>query len=165
MGYFLILLLGMCTGLRTMTPIAVLCWFSYARGSNGEPPLVLSGWRHFAAYLPSVAIFTLAALGEYIGDKLPGTPSRIGAIGLSGRVLFGVLVGVILAPRVGAQPAVAAIAGAAGAVAGAFGGWFVRTKLAAAVGKDWPVANVEDWVTITASILLLISVTGADLVR
>jgi len=165
MGYLLLLLLGMCTGLRTMTPIAVLCWFSYVHGNwarwNGGPPLVLEGWRHFAAYLPSVVIFTLMALGEYIGDKLPKTPSRIGAIGLTGRLLFGVAVAVILAPRVGLSPVLAGVAGAAGALMGAYGGWFARTKLAEAVGKDWPVANVEDWIAIAASILLMNVVAGS----
>lgn len=158
MGYLLVLLLGMCTGLRTMTPIAVLCWFAY-KGGTREPGLVLTGWRHFAAYLPSVVVFTLFALGEYIGDKLPKTPSRISAIGLGGRLLFGTAVGLILAPRVGGNVFVSGIAGAVGAVAGAYAGWFARTRLASAIGKDWPIANVEDWFAITASILLMISIT------
>ena len=84
MGYLLILLLGVCTGLRTLTPIAVLCWFSYARG-DAAAPLVLAGWRHFTANPISIGIFSLMALGEYIGDKLPNTPSRTSPIGVAGR--------------------------------------------------------------------------------
>ena len=164
MGYVLILLLGMCTGLRTLTPIAVVCWFSYVRGTF-EPPLLLTGWRHFTANPISVGVFTLMALGEYVGDKLPNTPSRKSAVGLAGRVLFGVGVGVILAPRVGGHHLLKGLTGGVGALLGTYGGWWLRTVLAKRVGKDWPVANVEDWFAIAASILILNVITHSDFFR
>lgn len=164
MGYVLVLLLGMLTGLRTLTPIAVVCWFSYVKGVYA-PPLELTGWRHFAANPISVGIFSLMALGEYIGDKLPNTPSRTSPIGVAGRVLFGVFVGVLIAPRVGGHHYLKGLTGGIGALLGTYGGWWVRTKLAKLVGKDWPIANLEDWFTIAASILILNVITHSDFFR
>ena len=64
-------LLGVVTGLRTMTPMAVLCWFAYTT----DLP-VQGTWAFWTAKLVSVIIFTVLAAGEYFGDKLPRTPNR-----------------------------------------------------------------------------------------
>lgn len=166
MGYVLVLLLGILTGLRAMTPIAVLCWFAYVPGHiSDEPPLMLTGWRTFAANIVSPIVFSILALGEYIGDKLPKTPSRTSAMGLVSRVLIGVFVGVLIAPRVGGHHYLKGITGGIGAFLGTYGGWFVRTKLAAKVGKDWPIANLEDWFTIAASIYVMNVITHSDFFR
>lgn len=150
MSYLLICLLGMCTGLRTMTPVAVLCWFAYRNA------LHLVGWRSFTANVIAVAVFTLMALGEYIGDKLPTTPSRILPVGLAGRSLFGAFIGLVLAQPLLLNTAAAIVLGIVGALVGTYGGWFVRTRAVAALKcPDWPVALAEDCVTITLSILLL----------
>lgn len=150
MNLILIGLLGVCTGLRTMTPIAVLCWFAYRNA------LHLVGWRSFTANVIAVAIFTLMALGEYIGDKLPSTPSRTSAIGLTGRCLFGGFVGLVLAQPLLLSPIVAVVIGIVGAVIGSYAGWFVRTRSVAALKcPDWPVAIAEDCITIALSIALL----------
>ena len=64
-------LLGLVTGMRSMTAMAVLCWFAY-RGD-----LSLDGtWASWAAKLTTAIIFTLLALAEYVADKLPKTPNR-----------------------------------------------------------------------------------------
>lgn len=150
MGLLLISLLGVCTGLRTMTPIAVLCWFAYRNA------LHLAGWRSFTANIVAVIIFTLMALGEYIGDKLPNTPSRTSPIGLAGRSLFGAFVGLLLAQPLLLSPVVAIILGIVGALIGTYAGWFVRTRSVIALKcPDWPVAIVEDCLTIAFSIALL----------
>ena len=65
-------LLGVATGARSMTPIAVVCWFAHL----GLLP-VDHTWAFWTANLASVIVFTALALGEYIGDKLPKTPNRI----------------------------------------------------------------------------------------
>lgn len=136
-----------------MTPIAVLCWFAYRNA------LHLVGWRSFTANVIAVGVFTLMALGEYIGDKLPNTPSRTSAIGLSGRVLFGGFIGLLLAQPLLLSPAVAIVIGMIGAVLGTYLGWFVRTRVVIALKcPDWPVAIAEDCITITVSILVLNSV-------
>ncbi|MGI4853781.1 MAG: DUF4126 family protein [Janthinobacterium lividum] len=150
MGFLLVLLLGACTGLRTMTPIAVLCWFAYRNA------LHLVGWRSFTANIVAVIIFTLMALGEYIGDKLPSTPSRTSPIGLIGRSMFGAFVALLLAQPLLLNPVTAILVGILGALIGTYGGWFVRVRSVAALKvPDWPIAVLEDCLTITFSILLL----------
>lgn len=150
MGFLLVLLLGMCTGLRTMTPIAVLCWFAYRNA------LHLVGWRSFTANIIAVIVFTLMALGEYAGDKLPNTPARTSPVGLLGRSAFGAFVALLLAQPLLLNPAAAIVVGIVGALAGTYAGWFVRVKSVLALKcPDWPVAVVEDCITITVSIFLL----------
>ncbi len=150
MGYLLIALLGVCTGLRTLTPVAVVCWFAY-RGA-----LHFLGWRSFTANLVAVVIFTLMALGEYVGDKLPNTPSRTAPIGLLGRSLFGAFVGLLLAQPLLLSPAAAILLGIVCALLGTYAGWFVRTRTVTALKvPDWPVAVAEDCLTIACSIALL----------
>ena len=156
MGYILVFLLGTLTGLRTLTPIAVMCWFAYVRGTY-QPVLLLTGWRSFIANPISVGVFSLMALGEYIGDKLPNTTSRTSPVGVAG--------GVIIAPRVGGHHYLKGLTGGIGALCGTYGGWWVRTKLATRIGKDWPIANLEDWFTIAASILVLNVITHSDFFR
>jgi uncharacterized membrane protein len=149
-------LLGVFTGLRTMTPVAVLCWYAYLHA------LHLEGWQAFLAHIVSAILFTVLALGEYAGDKLPNTPSRIGAVGLAGRTLFGGLLGYVVAQPLGSSPVVSLLCGVLGALAGAYAGWFVRTRSVAALkSADWPVAVAEDCVAITGSILVLNAIVAA----
>ena len=63
--------LGMMVGLRTMTPIAIVCWFAWL----GDLP-VDGTWAAWSGKLISVILFSILALGEYVGDKLPRTPNR-----------------------------------------------------------------------------------------
>lgn len=150
MGLLLLLLLGMCTGLRTLTPIAVLCWFAYRNA------LHLVGWRSFTANIIAAIVFTLMALGEYVGDKLPTAPSRTSPIGLLGRSAFGAFVGLLLAQPLLLNPVTAILVGILGALIGTYAGWFGRTRCVVAFGcPDWPVAVAEDCLTILFSILLL----------
>ena len=155
MGYFLVTLLGVCAGLRTLTPVAILCWFAF-RGA-----LHFLGWRSFTANIVSVVIFTLMALGEYFGDKLPNTPARTAPIGLLGRSLFGAFVGLLLAQPLLLNVATTILLGILGALLGTYGGWFIRTRTVAALKcPDWPVAIAEDVLTIAFSIALLNAVVS-----
>jgi len=150
MNMLLIALLGGCTGLRTFTPIAVLCWFAW-RGQ-----LHFSGWRGFTASVIAVGIFTLLALGELVGDKLPNTPSRTKAGGLIGRALFSAFCGLLLAQPLLLSPATAILVAVVGALIGTYAGWFVRTRSVAAFKcPDWVVAITEDAVCIGLSITFL----------
>jgi uncharacterized membrane protein len=81
-------LTGFATGLRSMTPMAVLCWFAYF----GRLP-VADTWAGWAARLVVAMVFTLFALGEYVADKLPNAPNRTAPVGLGARVLLGGLAG------------------------------------------------------------------------
>ncbi len=81
-------LLGVVTGMRTMTAMAVLCWFAYL----GYLPLD-GTWASWAAKLVTAIIFTVLRLGEFVVDKLPKTPNRTAPGPLLARLVFGGLVG------------------------------------------------------------------------
>ena len=130
-------LLGMTVGLRTMTAMAVLCWFAWAQ------LLPQHGWSFWVGNLITAIVFTVLALGEYVGDTLPSTPSRTAPGPLIARIVFGGLVGALAAHAV-IEPAVGgAIFGVVGALIGAFGGVRVRMYWAKSVGRDLPVALLE----------------------
>ena len=148
--------LGLCTGLRTMTPIALVCWYAW----GGYLP-VHDTWAFWAAKPITVGIFTLLALGEFIGDKLPSTPSRIALFPLLARLSFGGLVGAIVATGLKGSALEGIILGVIGAVIGAFGGFHLRRHLVQNAG--WPdlrVALIEDGITLVLSFFALGIVTG-----
>ena len=137
-------LLGLCTGLRAMTPMALICW--YAR--LGYLPLE-GTWAFWVAKPVTVGVFTALAIGEYIGDKLPMTPSRISPFPLISRLAFGALVGALVATGISGSLPEGAILGVIGATIGSFGGFHVRHHLT--LVKGWPdltIALVEDGITI-----------------
>jgi uncharacterized membrane protein len=142
--------IGILTGLRAMTPIAVLCWFTML----ARVPTA-SGWMSFVSSKISVGVFTLAAIGELIGDKLPNTPSRTKLPGLSARIVFGALCAAILAATASFPVVPGAMIGAIGAVAGTYAGWFVRTRIVAALHcPDLPIALLEDAIAIAGACLV-----------
>ncbi len=120
-----------------MTAMAVLCWFAWLQ------LLPQHGWAFWVGSLVSVIVFTIAAVGEYVGDTLPKTPSRTAAGPLIARIVFGALVGVLAAHAVIEPVAGGAIFGVIGALIGAFGGVRVRLYWAKALGRDLPVALLE----------------------
>jgi uncharacterized membrane protein len=132
-------LLGLTTGLRSMTPMAVACWFAYL----GHLP-VRGTPAFWIAHPVSVGVFTLFALGEFVGDKLPQTPNRTAPFPLAARLIFGGLIGSIAATAMRGPGLEGALLGVAGAPLGAFAGFMVRRDLAEKVGSDWPVAVAED---------------------
>ena len=78
--------LGMSAGLRSMTPIAIVAWAAQL----GWPELRATSLAFMAA--PVTAwVFTLFACIELVFDKLPFTPSRLGAGPLGVRILSGAL--------------------------------------------------------------------------
>jgi len=145
-------LLGFSTGLRSFTPIAVTAWFA----RMGKLP-VTGTWASWIRHPAAVGLFTAAALGEYIGDKLPSTPSRTAPLPLIGRVVFGGLVGAILATAF-RRPLLGGIGlGALGAVAGSYGGFYARRGLTTGAGlPDMPVALSGD----VAAVMLAVRSLG-----
>jgi uncharacterized membrane protein len=142
-------LLGLATGLRTMTPIAVLCWFSYL----GYLPLD-GTWASWTARRSAVAIFTLLAVGEYVADKLPRTPNRIAPGPLLGRLVLGGLVGSIAAVAMNGPGLEGVLLGVLGALLGAFAGFMIRRKIVETVGcPDWPIGVAEDVLCIICAVL------------
>src|SRR5271168_5554507 len=133
-------LLGVVTGMRSMTAVAVLCWFAY----RGDLSLD-DTWASWAAKLVTAIIFTVLALGEYVGDKLPKTPNRTAPALLLARVVLGGLVGAIVAAGLNGSEVEGVILGVGGVLIGTFGGFLIRREIVLRLGcKDWPVALAED---------------------
>jgi uncharacterized membrane protein len=149
-------LLGVVTGMRSMTAMAVLCWFAY----RGDLPLD-GTWASWAGKLVTAIIFTVLALGEYVADKLPKTPNRTAPGPLLARIVIGGLVGAIVAAGLEGSGIEAVILGVGGALIGTFGGFLIRREIVLRLGsKDWPVALVEDASAILCAVLAMGVVTG-----
>src|SRR6266436_8249064 len=93
-GFALLLVfaIGVVTGLRSMTAPAVVAWAAHLDWINlhGSPLAFMgSAW--------AMGIFTLGALGEFVADQLPSTPARTAVLGLTARVVIGLLTGACLA--------------------------------------------------------------------
>jgi uncharacterized membrane protein len=149
-------LLGVVTGMRTMTAMAALCWFAY----RGDLPLE-DTWAFWAGKLVTAIIFSVLALGEYVVDKLPKTPNRTAPPLLLARVLMGGLVGAIVAAGLNGSEFEGVILGVGGALIGAFGGFLIRREIVLRLGsKDWPVALIEDASAILCAVMAMGVVTG-----
>jgi len=149
-------LLGLTTGLRSMTPMAVLCWFSYL----GYLP-VQDTWASWTARVASVAVFTVLALAEYVADKLPRTPNRIAAGPLTARLVFGGLAGSIAATAMDGPGLEGVLLGVVGAALGAFGGFMVRRNLVETIGcSDWLIAVAEDLIALLCAVFAMHVVTS-----
>jgi uncharacterized membrane protein len=149
-------LLGVVTGLRTMTPMVVLCWFAY----KGNLP-VDGTWAFWTQRLATAIVFTVLAAGELIADKLPRTPNRTDLGPLLARLAFGGLVGAIAATSLDGSLVEGVFLGVAGALLGAFGGYLVRRELVARLEcKDWHVAVAEDLLAVGCAVLAIGVVTG-----
>jgi uncharacterized membrane protein len=148
-GILLALLIGIVAGLRTMTAPAAVSWAA----SLGW--ISLGGtWLAFLGYAYTSWALTVLALGEFITDQLPSTPSRTVPIQFGARIVSGTLSGAALgAASAGWFPG--ALAGAIGAVIGTLGGRAARAKLASAFGRDPPAAVLEDAIAIGAAFLIV----------
>jgi len=142
--------IGVVAGLRSMTAPAVIAWAAHLGWIN------LAG-SHFA-FMGSpwtVGIFTVGALGEFVADLLPNAPARTAAAGLTARIVTGSLSAACLGVAGSASPWAAALLGAVGAFAGAFGGYQVRVGLVRALKvPDLAIAIPEDLVAIGLGLLL-----------
>jgi len=149
-------LLGLVTGMRSMTSMAVLCWFAYLKYLPVE-----GTWASWTAKLATAIIFTVLAFGEFIVDKLPNTPNRTSPGPLAVRLVFGGLVGAIVAAGLDGSSVEGVILGILGTLIGAFAGFLVRREIVMRLAsKDWPVALAEDVSAIVCAILAMGVVTG-----
>lgn len=149
-------LLGLVTGLRSMTAMAVLCWFAY----RGDLPLD-GTWASWAAKLTTAIIFTVLAVGELVADKLPKTPNRTAPGPLLVRIVVGGLVGAIVAAGLNGSEFEGIILGLGGALIGTFGGFLVRREIVLRLScRDWLVALAEDASSILCAVLAMGVVTG-----
>jgi uncharacterized membrane protein len=144
--YILAFLIGVVTGLRSMTTPAAVSWAARLGWLHLEnTPLAVLG---FAA---TPYILSVAAIGELINDKLPKTPSRKAPVPFAVRVLMGALCGAALGAP-GQALFGGLVAGALGGVAGTLGGYEFRSRLVKVTGgKDFPIALLEDAIAICAA--------------
>jgi len=148
--------LGGMTGLRAMTPMAVLCWFAWM----GNLP-VTGTWAFWVAKPVTAIVFTVLAVGEMVGDKLPQCPNRTDAGPLVSRVAFGGLVGALAATGLTGSALEGILLGGISALAGTWLGFLLRRWMVKDSGyRDAYVALVEDAIAVGFSILAMGVVTG-----
>jgi len=149
-------LLGVATGLRSMTPMAVLCWFSYL----GLLP-VDGTWAQWTASRTTAIVFTVLAVGELVADKLPKTPDRTSPIPLLARLILGGLAGAIAATAMDGPGVEGVLLAVVGALLASFAGFMIRRDLVEKIGcPDWPVAVAEDLFAILSAGFAMHIVTG-----
>jgi len=138
--------IGVLSGLRALSPIAVVCWSALLHR------LPVTGWASFVGSKVAAGLFSLGAVGELISDKLPKTPSRLKQPGFSIRIVMGGFCGLLLATAGSFSLIGGALLGAIGAVAGSYLGYFARSRITGNFGlPDLPVALVEDIICIAGS--------------
>jgi uncharacterized membrane protein len=133
-------LLGVLSGGRSMTPLAMLALF-HDRGS------LKGAWQDWPVLRSPAgrAALALAAAGELIGDKLPMTPSRTKPLPLLGRIGTGAIAGAAIGTLGGPDGwRRGAALGALGGLVGSFAGAFLRSAGAKTGLPDIVVALVED---------------------
>ncbi|HEY5330881.1 MAG TPA: DUF4126 domain-containing protein [Acidobacteriaceae bacterium] len=144
---FWTILLATATGMRTLTAITVICWAAYL----GILP-VEGTWASGMASLTAAIVLTVLALGEYVADTLPQTPSRKAWPLVAARLCVGILVGVAIATVLGQPKAGGVIFGVIGALIGTYGGYRVRMFGARLFGRDLPMALLESCVALAFSV-------------
>jgi uncharacterized membrane protein len=142
-------MLGFATGLRSMTPMAVLCWFAYAGQLSAD-------WAPWISHLSVAIVFTILAAGELIADKMPWIPNRVSPAPLMWRIVLGGFAGAIAATSMQGPGLEGVLLGILGALIGAFGGYMLRRDLVQSLDcKDWQIAIAEDIITIGSAIYAL----------
>src|SRR5204862_4857242 len=110
----------------------------------------------FMGSTTAVAIFSVLAIGELIGDKLPKTSRRTALGPLLARILTGAVCGASLCVAAGQSLPAGALLGGTGAVIGAFVGYEIRRRIANNLHiKDTFIAICEDLIAITLAYFLV----------
>lgn len=156
------LTLGVATGLRSMTGLAALALAARPEGPQRQLSHAPAPWRWLAAR-PALVGFCLAALGEYVGDKLSITPARTTPGPLAGRIVFGAIAGAVACRAGGSSALLGGVIGALGALGGSFAGYTYRTEVAKRTGApDLPLAIAEDATTILLALAATRRTPGRD---
>ena len=143
--------LGIIAGMRTFSAPAVI---SHVYSRHPSKNLESSGFRLIQTINTS-KVFKVLAAGELIGDKLPNTPNRTSAGGLTGRILSGSLAGATVYKASGKQPLIGALIGGSAAVASAFGCMLLRKALGKSTSIPDPyIGALEDVIVIGAATAL-----------
>lgn len=143
--------IGIVAGLRSMTAPAVVSWAAHLGWLNltGSP-------LAFVGSTVAVAIFSVAAIGELVADKLSKIPKRTAPAPFIARILMGGLCGACLCAAANQSLLIGAGLGAIGGVIGAFGGYEIRRRLVTNLRiKDIFVAIPEDLIAIGLACFLV----------
>jgi uncharacterized membrane protein len=143
--------IGIVAGLRSMTAPAAVSWAGHLGwlSLRGSP-------LSFMSSAVAVAIFSLAAIAEYVTDLLPKTPGRTTRGPLIARIMMGGLSGACLCASANRSLLVGALLGGVGGVIGAFAGYQARTRLVNGLKvKDAFIAMPEDLVAIGLAYFLV----------
>ncbi len=126
---------GAVAGLRTMSAPA----FASRAAVSGKVRLTLRA----------------LAVGEMIVDKLPSTPNRTSATGLSARIVSGALVGAAMCSKSGKPRVLCAAIGGLAAVGAAYAGMNLRQSAGASLKvPDSKIALIEDAIVVGLGSLL-----------
>jgi uncharacterized membrane protein len=143
--------IGVVAGLRSLLAPAAVAWAAHL------------GWLHlqgtslgFMGSNVALVIFSLLALGELIGDKLPKTPKRTAVAPLLARIVTGGLCGASLVVSANQSLGLGAVPGVIGAVIGAFAGYEIRKRLVTQLKvADFFIALPEDLIAISLALFLV----------
>lgn len=143
--------LGIIAGMRSMSAPALTSHFL-----NQVPAANLAGTPFRFMQYPAVATgLKVLAATEFIADKLPGTPNRIAPPVLATRALTGALVGITCNQANGESKWIGGLLGAAGAVAAAYGFFYLRKNLSQSTRiPDLAWAVLEDALVFAGGITL-----------
>lgn len=149
-------LLGFIAGMRTMTPMAGICWFAWA----GQLP-VSDSWAWWCARLPVAIVFTILAIFEYVADKRCLLRNPMHPAVLIVRYFFGGLAGAIIASALNASGVEGVMLGVLGAVAGAVCSYQLHQEAVRRFGlTPWHIALAGDLFAIISTIISLGIITG-----
>ena len=150
--YGLVFLMAAFGGLRTLTPLAVLSWATFKQRLHLQDTPFF-----FLGHIVSVVVFTLIAVGELIGDKLPTMASRKEPRGFLTRVFVGAFIGLVLCAAEGLSLPAGAGVGMFGAIAGTMLGYEVRVRSVKLLHvPDFVVALVEDAIAVGGCIWVVV---------
>ncbi len=143
--------IGIVAGLRALLAPAMVAWAAHLGWLNLQgSPLAFMGST------AAVAIFTVLAVGELVGDKMPQTPKRTALPPLLARIVTGGLCGATLCAAAGQSLLAGALLGGIGGLIGAFAGYEIRKRSVRNLHiKDFFVAICEDLVAIGLAYLLV----------
>lgn len=149
---WLVLGLGAVAGLRSMAAPAIA---SQVLANHPSSRLADSPLRFLQSPV-TATISKLLAAGEMAGDKIPGISDRIAPPALIGRVASGALVGAAFCKAKGGNQLAGALLGSLAAVAGSYGGYYLRKEVGKRSGIADPILGaLEDALVVASGIGLL----------
>ena len=142
---------GVLSGMRSLSAPAFMAHYL----SQSYSPVLAGSPLRFLQNAKVATGLKVLAGSELIGDKLPGAPNRIAAPVLLVRILSGALVGAAYSLHQNQSWRTGAFLGGAGAIAGSYSFFFLRTSLAKnTTTPDLVYALTEDALVLTSGISL-----------